>query len=330
MKKVPTISVIIPVYNVEKYIYKCVSSVLNQTFQDFEIILVDDGSLDLSGWYCDNYAKRDNRIQVIHKKNGGLSEARNIGIDNARGEYYMFLDSDDWIDEDMLEILYRLAIDETADITECSYRSIHNDYIEEETANTGQVITGDALFAIQCELDWRYFKPVAWNKLYHKHIFADGKRYPVGRYHEDEFFTHKAFYSAKKLAYIDVSKYNYVREREGSITEKVTSNILDGCYALRERVDFAEERKFGKLIQNIQNMYCWILFDRVYRCIEAGVNDDKLQTLINDIKKEEKTVLNWNIEKHYKALYKALAISKDAFMECCRHPEKAQEYSDII
>lgn len=329
MKNAPVISVIIPVYNVEKYIFKCVSSVLNQTFQDFEIILVDDGSQDMSGWYCDNYAKRDDRIHVIHKENGGLSDARNVGIDAAHGEYYMFLDSDDWIDKDMLEILYKLAIDERADIVECSYRNVYNNHIEEETANTGQVITGDSLFAIQGELDWRYFKPVAWNKLYHKDIFADGKRYPVGRYHEDEFFTHKAFYSAKKLAYIDVSKYNYVREREGSITGTVTSKILDGCYALRERVEFAEEKQLGKLIQNIQNMYCWILFDRVYRCIEAGVDDEKLQTLIDDIKKDEQTVLEWNIERHYKALYKALSKSKETFMECCRYPEKAQEYYDI-
>lgn len=330
MNKVPTISVIIPVYNVEKYIFKCVSSVLNQTFQDFEIILVDDGSLDLSGWYCDNYAKRDNRIHVIHKKNGGLSDARNVGIDAAQGNYYMFLDSDDWIDKDMLEVLYKLVIDEKADIAECSYRNIYNDHIEEETANTGQIITGDSLFAIQGELDWRYFKPVAWNKLYHKNIFADGKRYPVGKYHEDEFFTHKAFYSAKKLAYIDVSKYNYVREREGSITGNVTSKILDGCYALRERVTFAEENKLGKLIQNIQNMYCCVLFDRVFQCINVGVDDDKLQSLINDLKAEEQTVLGWDIDKHYKALYKALVISKDEFMECCRNPQNEQKYRELV
>lgn len=330
MNKTPAISVIIPVYNVEKYIYKCVSSVYNQSFQDFEIILVDDGSQDLSGWYCDNYARRDNRTHVIHKKNGGLSEARNVGIDVAQGEYYMFLDSDDWIDKDMLEVLYKLVKNEKADIAECSYRNIYKDHIEEETANSGQIITGDSLFAIQGELDWRYFKPVAWNKLYHRNIFADGKRYPVGKYHEDEFFTHKAFYSANKLAYIDVSKYNYVREREGSITGNVTSKILDGCYALRERVTFAEENKLGKLIQNIQNMYCWILFDRVFQCINAGVDDDKLQSLINDLKSEERIVLDWDIDKHYKALYKALVISKDDFMECCRNPENERKYRELI
>lgn len=101
------ISVIIPIYNVEKYLSDCVESVLKQTYTDLEIILVDDGSQDASGQICDDYAKQDSRVQVIHKKNGGLSSARNAGIDQATGQYFFFLDSDDWIAENALELLYK-------------------------------------------------------------------------------------------------------------------------------------------------------------------------------------------------------------------------------
>ena len=119
-----TISIIVPVYNVEKYLERCVKSIQNQTYSDLEIILVDDGSPDSSGALCDQYAKEDKRIKVIHKKNGGLSEARNYGIEAATGSYIMFIDSDDWIDLDMAEMLCKLSNKYDADIVECSWRNI--------------------------------------------------------------------------------------------------------------------------------------------------------------------------------------------------------------
>lgn len=193
MEKQPVISVIVPVFNVQDYVGKCVKSIQKQTYACLEILLVDGGSTDLSGMLCDKMQKLDERIRVIHKENGGLSSARNAGIDDARGDFLFFVDSDDWIDVDTLEILLRIAEREKADIVECSYRNIYADHVEEETSNTGEMVIGDAAFAMQCQLDWRYFKSGAWNKLYKKSIFEDGKRYPAGRFHEDEFLRTRHF-----------------------------------------------------------------------------------------------------------------------------------------
>lgn len=310
------ISVIVPIYNVQEYLVRCVKSIQNQTFGDIEIILVDDGATDLSGYLCDVMARYDQRIKVIHKKNGGLSDARNVGIDAAKAEFLFFVDSDDWIDKDTLEILYKMAVKESADIVECSFRNVFKDYTEDETANTGEIIISDSIYALKNQISWRYFKSVAWNKLYHKKIFEDGKRYPVGKYHEDEFFTHKTFFAADKLVYIDLAKYNYVRERAGSITNKVTSKILDGCYAIRERIDYLRERKLPEEVMlNVENGYCWVLFDRLYRCYKEGVQDEKMNTFIQDLKRDKENVLSWNVAEEYKKKYKIFCESYELFIE---------------
>lgn len=232
------ISVIVPIYNVEKYLVRCLQSIIKQTYQNLEIILVDDGSTDTSGKLCDKFAEKDSRIIVIHKKNGGLSDARNVGIDKSSGSYLVFVDSDDWIDPDMISILYNVAQKNNSDIIECSYRNIYKDHILEETNCNAEIINGDYVTALEGMLDWRYFKPVAWNKLYKRNVIKD-IRYPVGRLHEDEFTTYKYFYNAKKVSYIDVSKYNYDRTREDSITGRgFSEKNLDACWAFRERVDF--------------------------------------------------------------------------------------------
>lgn len=312
----PKISVIVPVYNTEKELKRCVDSVIIQTLNDIEIILVDDGSTDNSGKLCDLYDEMDKRIRVIHKENGGLSDARNAGIDCARGDYIMFVDSDDWIDEDMCEILYSLALKENADIAECSYRNVYPDHVDEESGNTGIVICDNAIFALKSQLEWKYFKSVAWNKLYHKQIFADGKRYPKGKYHEDEFFTHQAFFAAKRLAYVDLSKYNYWNGRLSSITGTVNENILDSCYALRSRVDFAVENGLKEVENDIKNMYCWMLFDRLYQCYKSGVKGPKLLRLLADVKADKNNVLLWNVADEYKAEYKILLESYELFCKC--------------
>lgn len=315
MKKPSVISVIVPVFNVQEYVGKCVTSIRKQTYEHLEILLVDDGSTDLSGALCDKMQKLDARIQVIHKENGGLSSARNTGIDHACGDFIFFVDSDDWIDSDTLEALVQIAEGENADIAECSYRNVFKDHVEEETSNTGELVIGDAAFAMQCQLDWRYFKSVAWNKLYKRSIFEDGKRYPQGRFHEDEFFTHQAFFSARKLVYVDLSKYNYVRERDGSITGKVSSTILDGCYALRERVDFAVEKHMeDKLIQNIKNIYCFFVFNRLYECYKAGIWDDRVAQMLKFVQNDSSQVLSWEISEQYARLYRILCGSCEQFI----------------
>lgn len=325
--KMPFISVIIPIYNTEKELERCIESCIHQSLRNIEIILVDDGSWDNSGKLCDQYAQKDNRIKVLHKNNGGLSDARNAGLDLADAPYIMFVDSDDWIDLDMCETLYTLALEKQADIVECSYRNVYPDRIEEETDNSGEIIEGDAIFALKEQLQWKHFKSVAWNKLYHQKIFADGKRYPKNKYHEDEFFTHLAFYAAKKLVSVDFSKYNYWHGRADSITGKVNENILDSCYALRSRVDFVMENKITQLEHDVKDVCCWTLFDRLYRCYQAKLSPDneKLRRLLADLESDKDNVLSWDVAEEYKTNYKILLRSYELFGKCREDAELYEE-----
>ncbi|MCD8220944.1 MAG: glycosyltransferase [Clostridiales bacterium] len=280
------ISVVVPVYKVEKYLARCVESIQKQTYQNLEIILVDDGSPDQCGELCDNYAKKDPRIRVIHKENGGLSDARNVGIEAFSGEYLVFVDSDDWLDRDMIELLYRVSGMCGADITECSYRNIYTGKIKEETRCTGEIIEGNYVTALEGMLDWKYFKPVAWNKLYKRKVLGD-IRYPKGKVHEDEFTTYKYFYQTDKVAYVDVSKYNYDRTREDSITgKKFSEKNLDACWAFRERVDFFYEHQISELYEKMNNIYCWYVLDSLRKCREYGIQGEKVEKLLDMIRKD--------------------------------------------
>lgn len=282
----PEISVIVPIYNVEPYLCRCVDSILNQTFRDIEVLLVDDGSPDGCGAICDEYAARDARVRVIHKKNGGLSSARNAGIDEAAGEWLAFVDSDDWMDLDMLEILHTAAIRHGAQIAECSYRRIYPDRVEEETECTAACIEGTNVDALEGMYDWRNFKPVAWNKLYRRSVIGD-VRYPVGRLHEDEFTTYRFDWNAEKLVFVDASKYNYDCTRENSITTQAfRENHLDACFAMRERVDFLQQHGVDCLRKKAVDCYCWVLFDRLYKAYRAGLSGPKLQQVLEMVDRD--------------------------------------------
>lgn len=177
------ISIIVPVYKVEKYLRKCVDSILAQTFTDFEVILVDDGSPDNSGKICDEYAEKDNRVRVIHKENGGLSSARNAGIDVARGKYLGFVDSDDYIDEDMYEILYENLKIHDADISSVELIPFYGDRYKKANKEK-KVIILNKKEAIKSVLEGTQFYAYAWNKLYRKELFKDN-RYLDGKTFEE-------------------------------------------------------------------------------------------------------------------------------------------------
>ena len=280
------ISVIVPIYNVEQMLCRCIESICNQTYKNLEIILVDDGSPDNCGDICEDYVDKDSRIKTIHKCNGGLSDARNIGIEFASGEYVCFVDSDDWLDLDMIELLYKVCVDRHADIAECSYRNIFSNYIREETPCTAKIIEGDNLLALEGMLDWEYFKPVVWNKIYKRTVIGD-IRYPVGRIHEDEFTTYKYFYNAEKIVYVDVSKYNYDRTRTDSIMGKgFTENNLDACFAFRERIDFFRENHIDTLERKMNDLYCYQVLDSAYQCYKNKVKGEKVKQLIEYVKRD--------------------------------------------
>ncbi len=302
------ISVIVPIYNVESRIARCIESIQQQTYRNLEIILVDDGSPDRCGEVCDAYGVQDPRIHVIHKSNGGLSDARNAGLDIATGKFIGFVDADDWIDCNMYTTLYRLSAQHHADIVECSYRNIFPYHIKEETLCTGELVEADAAFALEGMLDWKYFKPVVFNKLYLA-ATIDDLRYPVGRIHEDEFFTYKVICNAEKLIYIDISLCNYDRTRADSITNaRFSEKNLDACWAFRERIDYLREHHFDTLEAKANNAYCWQVLNSLEKCREFHVTGVQVDTLIaqaiSDIPYLEQHQVNPQYLEKFKQLQK--------------------------
>ncbi len=293
----PWVSVIVPIYNVEQLLPRCVNSLLHQTLHNIEIILVDDGSPDRCGELCDAYAAQDARVRVIHKSNGGLSDARNAGIDAALGEFYAFIDSDDWVDAEMFEEMLFAARVCDAEIAECSFDNVYPDKIVPETKETGEWLLGDKYTALNGQIEWKHFKCIAWDKLYHKSLFSDGKRYDVGKLHEDEFFTHKVFYDATRLVFIDKSFYHYDHTRETSITGAgINLRSLDVIEAMRLRAAFFNERGEDELYHRMLDLYCWTALDRLAQCASSNVSGERVDQvkswLREDLPEFKKAALN--------------------------------------
>ena len=296
MKK---ISVIVPVYKVEAYLERCVNSLVQQTYKNLEIILVDDGSPDNSGKICDRLAEQDSRIQVIHKVNGGLSDARNVGIEAATGDYIAFIDSDDWYDPTMLEMLYGLAEEHNAEIAECSYRSIYDGRVQAETSCSGAVMEFTPAQAIESNLDWKFCKPVAWNKLYRADIVGD-IRYPVGKLHEDEFTTHLFYLAAKKIVYVDIAMVNYERRNVGSITASFKPKNLESCEAFRAKVHLIwADPALEELNKKACNNYCYVLLERVAMCEKTFPDCEELKQTIRNVYDDFEKLKESGIEVDY-------------------------------
>lgn len=233
------ISIIVPVYRVESYLTACVESVLAQTYEQFELILVDDGSPDSCPRMCDEFAARDSRIRVIHKENGGLSSARNAGIDAAKGRYLAFLDSDDLWTPVFLERLYR-AIDETgAELAVCLFRRFRGEPpMELPEAVPTELLTRREAF--ECFFNLRNENMVvAPNKLYRRELFAS-LRYPLGQIHEDEAVIHEIIGGTNTVAWVEEAHYLY-REAPNSITTAAFSlKRLDAARSKERRIAWFE------------------------------------------------------------------------------------------
>lgn len=246
------VSIIIPVYNVEKYLERCITSVITQTYKNLEIILVDDGSPDRCGKICDEYAKIDNRIKVIHKENGGLSDARNVGIDASNGRYLMFVDSDDYISPDMVEVLYdRVCIDKS-DMAICDFVYVDENYreIEEKNNNTpikNEIISRyDALKKLTENGNWYYVAAV--KKLYEKRLFDD-IRFPKEKLHEDEFTVHHIFDKCNRISCVEKPMYFYVQRNFSIMNSAYSVKRLDAAEACIDRIVFFTDRAFNNLAE---------------------------------------------------------------------------------
>lgn len=260
-EKTPELSIIVPIYKVEKYLDECIRSILGQTFTDLELILVDDGSPDACPQMCDAAAEQDSRVRVIHQKNGGLSAARNTGIEAARGNWLGFVDSDDFVAPDFYEKLYNAAVNADADCAVCSVQLTHEDGSRMDTPpqwkTYGGGYTGKEILKT---ITWQDNVPylVAWNKLYRREVFRT-LRYPVGRINEDVFVFAELFDTIKKVACVEQPLYFY-RQRTGSIMQsKCTLRSLDEFWGMvkcfdyfmahgyKELLSAAEKRIFAKL-----------------------------------------------------------------------------------
>ena len=226
------ISVIVPVYKVEEYLRQCVDSIINQTYQDLDIILIDDGSPDKCGEICDEYAKKDDRIKVFHTENRGISAARNLGIDVARGEYIGFVDSDDWIEPDMYEILFRKAKENNADMSMCGV------WYESTTSTISFIQDGlyngeDNLVA----LIERVINPHVCNKLFCKTVF-DYIRFPDNHYFEDMAIIHHIMSAVSTTILIGIPKYHYRQRKDSIVKNHSAKYLLDYAHSYVEQFYF--------------------------------------------------------------------------------------------
>ena len=243
----PKISILVPVYNVERYIVECLESIINQTYQNLEIILVDDGSTDNSGNFCDEYASKDSRIKVIHQKNQGLATVRNVSVAAATGDYIGFVDSDDFISHDMYKDLVTIAEDKNADIVMCNLGYVDQDGNEIPNYRSAKPISSRELSGIDLvkELcaDYNSTYVVAWNKLYRRNLF-EGIRYPDGKINEDEAVIHRISHKCKKIVFTPNAYYFYRQQPTSIMNKGFSLKKLDGLSALLDRIDFLKENLY--------------------------------------------------------------------------------------
>lgn len=265
MQEEPKISVVVPIYKVEEYLDRCVESLVKQTHKNLEIILVDDGSPDRCPEMCDVWAKKDSRIKVVHKKNGGLSDARNAGIDVASGEYIAFLDSDDCVHNEMYQTLLRILTATESDMAVCGMEKFTTEMPKEQSVVDKEIKVKELdkeAFLTELLSSENVHLVVAPNKLFKKKVF-ESLRYDVGKIHEDEFMAHRLLDAVEKVAVIDEKLYFYCI-REGSITQvKFSAKRLHGIEAMEKRLEYVTEKfpqfemaAYDQYLNTCMGLYC--------------------------------------------------------------------------
>lgn len=258
------VSIIIPIYNIEKYMKKCLESVLGQTFQDIEVILVDDGSSDRSGKICDIYAQKDTRVKVLHKKNGGQSDARNVGIKHATGENVLFIDGDDYIDPDMVQVLYENLVTHQVDVSACGIYDAYQDKVVEQCEEReeffceqeeafGYILVGKKIPGTLC------------NKLIRRELIED-LAFPVGKLYEDAFYTLDLMQKVKTMYVTTKPMYYYVHRANSSTTETYSKASLDFIEAYEATKKVVEE-KFPSIIRQAEFKLFWAYFSVLDRML---------------------------------------------------------------
>lgn len=261
----PDISVIVPVYNVEAFLQRCVDSILCQTFRNFELILVDDGSPDHCGEICDSYARRDSRIHVIHQKNGGLSAARNTGIDyvmaHSNSRWLVFVDSDDWVHPEFLARLYRAAEQTLCKISACGFYNTSGAPLPEVQEFSAVAMSADDYY---CGNIHENATPAACNKMYNRSLFKS-LRFPIGKLHEDEFTTYLALYKAGKIGVIMDALYAYYQNPEGITHSDWSPRRMHVLEAFEEQIAFAQEHQNSRLLDKCVEQYIYSTYEHLQK-----------------------------------------------------------------
>lgn len=262
----PLISVVIPIYNVEQYLNACVDSVVNQTYSNLEIILIDDGSPDNCPEICDEYAKHDSRIKVIHQKNGGLSAARNAGIDFAHGEFLTFIDSDDFVVRNYVELLYKGIVEFDADISIASFYTFtkENELAISYSELSFTEVTREECFkrygAIKADLSMPFIS--ACNKLYKRDLFSS-IRFSIGKLYEDAFSTYKLLDDAKKIVFTSTYLYFYRLNPQSILGQSFKEKHLEMVEAFCSGMNYFYQKGENEIAEMfrppllMREIYCW-------------------------------------------------------------------------
>lgn len=310
------ISIIVPVYNVQQYIDRCISSLAGQTYTDIEIILVDDGSTDQSGRICDDYAAKDDRIKVFHVDNGGQSRARNIGISNAHGDYIAFVDSDDYVDPSMYEKLLNTAVESGAGIVESNFEGRHsaapNDSCLDESIQNGekyiQMSGRDALARqLNYRVDSRFPGTALWPKMFKSDIIKD-IRLPEGRIHEEYAFLAEAFLNCTDYVYQNEVLYHRTIRDDSTTAMKFSSRSLDKLYVFDQRTDYLNNFGDDELV-DYSGEQEYILMLNLYGQACACNSKEDAQSLIQMIKAKKTDIFHSSIDVKRKMKFALFFLS---------------------
>ena len=291
----PKISVIVPVYNVQEYLTKCVDSILIQDFRDFELILIDDGSTDQSGLICENYLKMDGRVKVIHKENGGLSDARNVGLDCATGDFVTFIDSDDYIEQGMLSYMNELTNNLNVELFMFNY------YLDEpegrirkknETINEDELIILNKRDLVRVIFEDKLTAIIACTKLYSMKLFVD-TRFPMKRRFEDLFIFFDIVRNVKTASYSSIPFYHYVTRCDSITNDEYRHRDLDYIFACNKNLNIIIN-EYPDLIELAYFKWYQSLIRIFIKMVRSGVNSKNkdFQWLINKFRKKSFNFLN--------------------------------------
>lgn len=312
------ITIVVPIYKVERFLPRCVESILGQSYSDFELVLVDDGSPDNCGKMCNEYATHDPRIIVIHQANGGLSAARNTGIEwaitNSNSKWITFIDSDDWVHHDFLLRLYTATVNNDISVSVVGAVDTFSTESEFPLILTEQVKTEYC----SPEVLWlknRNLASVAWAKLYKRDLFEE-LRYPIGRINEDEFTTYKLLFCRDRIAYTPQKLYAYFLRDDSIMRTSWTPKRLHGLTALKEQIEFFDEKGFPQSKKKSADAYM--------RALSAGIRNCKkykgadAASVLKNLKKEKKQAVKNYFGKWKYPISQNLSVLEEFYPKTAR------------